>query len=149
MHSLTESSELRNDGDTTIIPKSEREKPRHKGAKSSKNRGELGRLPDSDRDARTERRHVTPRTPAAKDRLGAPSDKLTLQKHKTFALKETYIQSDPLLVSARKLVLVPERESSVPRPHRDWAAGSNHAPGWARAVLFLGLRSFQRPPDRP
>lgn len=45
-----------------------------------------------------------------------PSDKLTLQKHKTFELKETYMQSDPLLVSAKKLVLVPERESGMSRP---------------------------------
>lgn len=34
------------------------------------------------------------------------SEKLTLQKHKTLELKETYIQLDTLLVQVKKLVLV-------------------------------------------
>lgn len=45
--------------------------------------------------------------------LGAK--KLTLQKHKTSGVKDTYTQFDPLLGQVKTRLLMPERESNGPR----------------------------------
>lgn len=65
---------------------------------------------------RTEVGHCT-LNPSCK---GSPrgARKLTLQKHKTSGLKDTYTQFDPLLGQVRTWVLMPERESQGPGPHR-------------------------------
>lgn len=79
----------------------------------------LGWLTDSDRDPSTERRYITPGTPAAKDHLGVPNEQLTLQKHKTFESKETYIQFDPLLIQVKKPVLVSREGEQHVQGHTD------------------------------
>lgn len=55
--------------------------------------------------------------------------KLTLQKHKTSGLKDTYTQFDPLPGQVKTRVLMPERGKPWAQGHTDLAAESDRAPG--------------------
>lgn len=57
--------------------------------------------------------------------------KLTLQKHKTSGLKDTYTQFDPLPGQVKTRVLMPERESHGPRATQTWQQSqTEHQAAW-------------------